>query len=452
MRFSIRFKLFLALLLANLLVVALMVGFMQRSLDKGFVGFVEGRQQARAERLVEFLADLYVTEQGWQGLRDDRRRWRRLLHMADEGHEGRGSGPFDGGWVLLDAGRQLLAGPPIPPERLSLTPIRVEDAVIGYLGRATGRPLREWVDLRFMEQQRRAFVVIALAASLLAAGLSWPLAHVLVKPVQRLAEGARALAAGRLATRVAEGGRDELGDLARDFNHLAHTLERNEAARRHWMADIAHELRTPLAVLRAELEALQDGVRPLGPEAVASLAADVERLGRLVEDLHQLSMSDLGALDYRKREVNALALLRDDVEALAGEFERRGLAIEMSDPGTPVPLQADPDRLSQLFRNLLQNSLRYTDAGGRLVISVERRAEAVVFRFDDSAPGVPVDALDRLFERFYRVEGSRNRAHGGAGLGLAICRNIVEAHGGQIKAAASPQGGLRIDVTLPVTA
>lgn len=452
MRFSIRFKLFLALLLANLLVVALMVGFMQRSLDKGFVGFVEGRQQARAERLVEFLADLYVTEQGWQGLRDDRRRWRRLLHVADEGHAGRGAGPFDGGWVLLDAGRQLLAGPPIPPERLSLTPIRVEDAVIGYLGRATGRPLREWVDLRFMEQQRRAIVVIALAASLLAAGLSWPLAHVLVKPVRRLAEGARALAAGRLATRVAEGGRDELGDLARDFNHLAHTLERNEAARRHWMADIAHELRTPLAVLRAELEALQDGVRPLGPEAVASLAADVERLGRLVEDLHQLSMSDLGALDYRKREVDALALLRDDVEALAGEFERRGLAVEVSDPGTPVHLQADPDRLSQLFRNLLQNSLRYTDAGGRLAISVERRAESVVFRFDDSPPGVPAEVLGRLFERFYRVEGSRNRAHGGAGLGLAICRNIVEAHGGQIEAAASPLGGLRVDVTLPVSA
>lgn len=452
MRFSIRFKLFLALLLANLLVVALMVGFMQRSLDKGFVGFVEGRQQARAERLVEFLADLYVTEQGWQGLRDDRRRWRRLLHMADEGHEGRGAGPFDGGWVLLDAGRQLLAGPPIPPERLSLTPIRVEDAVIGYLGRATGRPLSELVDLRFMAQQRRAFVIIAVVASLLAAGLSWPLAHVLVKPVRRLAEGARALAAGRLATRVAEGGRDELGDLARDFNHLAHTLERNEAARRHWMADIAHELRTPLAVLRAELEALQDGVRPLGPEAVASLAADVERLGRLVEDLHQLSMSDLGALDYRKREVDALALLRDDVEALAGEFERRGLAIEMSGPGTPVLLQADPDRLSQLFRNLLQNSLRYTDAGGRLAISVERRAEAVLFRFDDTAPGVPAEALGRLFERFYRVEGSRNRAHGGAGLGLAICRNIVEAHGGQIEAAASPLGGLRVDVTLPVAA
>ncbi len=197
---------------------------------------------------------------------------------------------------------------------------------------------------------------------------------------------------------------------------------------------------------------MQDGVRPLNPESVASLQTDVARLNRLVEDLYQLSMTDLGALSYHKRLVDPVSLLRDDVETLAGEFERHDLQIAVRDElAAPATLHADPDRLSQLFRNLMQNSLRYTDAGGRLEITVSRSADQVVFDFCDSAPGVPVDALTQLFERFYRVEASRNRAHGGAGLGLAICRNIVEAHDGRIEARPSPLGGVCIHIELPVS-
>jgi two-component system sensor histidine kinase BaeS len=219
------------------------------------------------------------------------------------------------------------------------------------------------------------------------------------------------------------------------------------------LADISHELRTPLSLLRAELEALQDGVRPMGPAVVSSLQADVERLSRLVEDLYQLSMTDLGALSYHKRPVDPIALLRDDIESVAGEFARQGLSLELkSVPQADVTLFADPDRLSQLFRNLMQNSLRYTDRGGRLEMVAGREAGWLTLDFDDSAPSVPAEALPQLFERFYRVEGSRNRALGGAGLGLAICRNIVEAHGGRIEAGMSPLGGLRIHVELPLTA
>jgi len=460
MRLSIRHKLFLTLLAAAALVVLAMYGFMHWSFQHGFVAFLEGRQQARIERLVERLAELHEESGDWRAVRDDPRFWRSLLiedameHAPPGMARGHGVGhgrPLDGGYVLFDADRQRLAGRPIDAAVLRLNVIRSNGVVVGYLGTLPGRSLREVVDIRFLESQRRAFLVIALIVALVAIALSWPLANALVRPVRRLADGARALAAGRFETRVAAPGSDELGDLGRDFNLLAQTLERTDSARRQWMADISHELRTPLAVLRAELEALQDGVRPLDGASVGNLQTDVERLGRLVEDLYQLSMTDLGAMSYHPRPVDPTALLADDVEALRDAFERQGLDLSFTTAiGRPVTLMADPDRLSQLFRNLLSNSLRYTDAGGRLVVRTDMEGGRWRAEFCDSAPGVPEASLPRLFERFYRVEASRSRAHGGAGLGLAICRNIVAAHAGRIEAVPSPLGGLCVRVDLPV--
>lgn len=468
MRLPIATKLFLTLLLATALVVAAMYGFMHWSFQHGFVSFLESRQQERVERMVEQLAEVYVEEGGWDGLRLDRMRWWRLMAgSADVGdraedapsHEhprrrsGRGPREMDTGLALLDADKTILIGRVPEAGALNLTPIQIDGRTVGFVGRMPGPMLRERVDVRFVEAQRRSFLGIALLVGILAVALAWPLANTLVRPLKRIAEAARGLAAGRFTTRAAVTGNDELSDLGRDFNAMAHTLERTETARRQWMADISHELRTPLALLRAELEAMQDGVRPLSGDSVASLQADVARLNRLVDDLYQLSMTDLGALSYQKRPVDPLGLLRDAVESLVGEYERHDLQIAVRDElATPATLHADPDRLSQLFRNLMQNSLRYTDAGGRLEIAVSRSAERLVFDFCDSAPGVPAEALGQLFERFYRVEASRNRAHGGAGLGLAICRNIVEAHDGWIEARPSPLGGVCIHIELPLAA
>jgi two-component system sensor histidine kinase BaeS len=192
-------------------------------------------------------------------------------------------------------------------------------------------------------------------------------------------------------------------------------------------------------------------VRPLTPEAVASLHADTLRLGRLVDDLYELSRSDLGALDYRKVPTDPLALLADEVAAMHGVFADRQLDLEFDNRlATPLQIDADPDRLSQLYRNLLGNSLYHTDPGGRVAISADLEGETLLIDFQDSAPGVSAEHLPRLFERLYRVEPSRSRAHGGAGLGLAICRNIAETHGGTINAQASSLGGLWIRLRLPV--
>jgi two-component system sensor histidine kinase BaeS len=262
-----------------------------------------------------------------------------------------------------------------------------------------------------------------------------------------MAAGVRRLASGEYAVAIPAGG-DELGDLARDFNLLGRTLQRNEEARRDWIADISHELRTPLTVLRGEIEAMQDGLRPVSLEGVASLHAEVLSLGKLVDDLYELSLSDLGALDYRREPVSLAEIAVSAVETHRLRFEDKGVALTLG-PMRPSVVYGDRRRLAQLLGNLLENSVRYTDPGGRCEVCLEANATSSVVTIDDSAPGVPAELNERLFERLYRVEGARTREHGGAGLGLAICRNIVEAHGGLIAALASPLGGLRIRLELP---
>jgi two-component system sensor histidine kinase BaeS len=285
---------------------------------------------------------------------------------------------------------------------------------------------------------------------LLSATFAFPLSKRLSRPVLSFRDTARRLAAGDFGARVPTTGSDELGRLGRDINTLAETLERNEQARRRWVADISHELRTPLAVLRAEIEAVQDGVRPLDRAAVDSLHGDVLRMGRLVDDLYELSMTDLGALSYHKSETEPAEVLEEDLNAFRGRFAAAGLSLRLENRlSGSVTLQADEHRLSQLFRNLLRNSLQYTDKDGGLAVTLAREGGDLIVDFEDTAPGVPEESLPHLFERLFRVEVSRSRDKGGAGLGLAICRNIVEAHGGTIEARPSPQGGLWIRMRFP---
>ena len=218
--------------------------------------------------------------------------------------------------------------------------------------------------------------------------------------------------------------------------------------RRDFMADVSHELRTPLSVLRGEIEAMEDGVRRLDADALQSLKGEVMTLTRLVNDLNELALADLGALVYRKTPV----AVGDVLESTVGAFRERlagaglGLTLQLA-PG--LLMSADESRLRQLFRNLVENTLRYTDPGGSLKVVTRRDGDDVCVDFMDSAPGVPDTLLPKLFERFFRGEASRNRATGGSGLGLAICRSIVEAHDGTISARASPLGGVWVALRFP---
>ena len=329
-------------------------------------------------------------------------------------------------------------------------PVSLDGTQVGELALLPGPAVADLVELRFQERFGSALLVIALGVIALAAAIALPFARRLVRPVLGFQDTARRLAAGDLQARAATAGDDELGRLGRDLNTLAATLEANEQARRRWAADISHELRTPLGLLRAEIEALQDGVRPLDGAALDALHGDTLRLKRLVDDLYDLSLTDLGAQGYRKVETDPAEVLREDCDSFRPQFTAAGLTLTLDERLTePVTIQADPQRLSQLFRNLIGNSLRYTDPGGGLAVTLGRAGDRLWIDFQDGPPGVPSEALPRLFERLYRVEGSRSRDTGGAGLGLAIARNICQAHGGRIEARAAPQGGLWVHLELP---
>ena len=240
-----------------------------------------------------------------------------------------------------------------------------------------------------------------------------------------------------------------MGALAADFNHLARPLEQHREARRRWGADIAHELRTPLSILRGEIQALQDGVRSATPAALNSLHAECDRMGSLIEDLYLLSLADAGALEYRFESLDLAEVVAESLEPQTAILGEAGLVLEAVIGSVP-PIRGDGRRLGQLIDNLLTNTRRYTDAPGRVRVELGSVANEVILVVEDSAPGVPAESLDLLFDRLYRVDASRNRAAGGAGLGLAICRAIVLAHDGRIAATASALGGLRIEVHLPV--
>ncbi|HEY3489504.1 MAG TPA: ATP-binding protein [Candidatus Deferrimicrobiaceae bacterium] len=465
MTLRIRTKLFLTLLSTAVAVAACMFLVMRWSFDRGFLNFINRLELARLSALAQKLETGYASGGSWRFVADDPAAWPGLISEFDpDRHEEREPqrtgdpprpsppkvSPFAGRVVLLDAAGKRIAGPDASAGKMALRPLAAGGAVVGQLGLLPPRILSDAHQTRFAEEQRHASALIALAIVCLAGLLSIPLARQMGGRIDTLAEGTHRLASGDYRARVPETATDELGRLARDFNALALTLESNEAARRQWVADISHELRTPLSVLRGEIEALQDGVRPLTTQAVAMLHGEVMRLGRLVDDLYELSLSDIGALTYRKRETDLSGLLAAAIESFRADFEEKGIAL-VADfrVGAACPAFVDPERLHQLFSNLLENSLKYTNAGGSLKVALAQKDGMAVIVFGDSAPGVPADAIPRLFDRLYRVEGSRSRETGGAGLGLSICRNIVLAHGGRITAGPSVLGGLSVTVELP---
>ncbi|MRR33828.1 HAMP domain-containing protein [bacterium] len=480
MKTGITQRLFLAILAAAFLSVVSMFLIVRWNIDRGFTRYVNSLEQTRMARLTEELADRYAARENWNFLKNDAEEWRRLLaaSLPEDalGAPGRGLHPplpggpadsrarpgapplppplakeFDRRIFLLDAGKRPLIAPPNLPATAETRPILLRNRVIGYLGLLPRKRLSDELQLRFLKEQQLALSMVAGMLVLVAAGLSLPLANRLVRPIRALAAATGRLAAGEFGTRVSVESSDELGRLARDFNALAVTLEKNELSRRRWVADISHELRTPLAILRGEIEALQDGVRELNPEAINSLHGEVLRLGRLVDDLYQLSLSDLGALTYRKENVDLSGLLQSALAPYRQEFAAKCIRLTEDIPrDAEVPLFADAERLRQLVANLLDNALKYTDAGGEVAIRLGVDGGMAVVEVEDSAPGVAEGDLERLFDRLYRVEASRNRSAGGAGLGLAICRNIVEAQGGSITARQSTLGGivLRVELSL----
>lgn len=484
---TLRIKLFLAIAGANVVLVMSAYLIYSWSFDKGLVEYLNKADEARLQPLIVRLADGHRLHGNWDWITNDRQRWQdlsrevlgsgRMARRAAEGQppalRGEGAPPpepppgntaplvtgpppptvpptltIDPRLLLLDPQHQLLIGPEGRTEQAVLKPIEVDSQLVGYLGYVPRLQMVASLERVFLAQQTRTFAAIALgmlAAVLLNAAL---IARWLSRRLRVLGEGTAAVAQGDYSVRLPARGHDELAQLADAFNHMATSLQAAQQARQQWIADIAHELRTPLATLRAEIEALQDGVRKPDMANLDSLAQEVHRLTRLVEDLRLLSLSDLGALDYRLATVDLGRFVGHHLSDASG-LPGKALQVQRElDDG--VQIRADGDRLDQVLSNLLQNTQRYSSAPATLSVQVRREGSEARLTWEDTGPGVPPEALPRLTERLYRVDDSRSSDSGGSGLGLAIAHAIVEGHGGRMQASASALGGLRWDIWLPL--
>ncbi|MEK5751583.1 sensor histidine kinase efflux regulator BaeS [Acinetobacter variabilis] len=347
---------------------------------------------------------------------------------------------------LYDAKRRFVVGE-ASDEQISYRPIMVENQVVGYLGLKPVLDQDDALSINFFSNQKRyLFLVYGLSilASLIAALL---LATYFKKPIQRLLNGTRELTRGNYQHQVKVKRNDELGDLSNELNQLAVILDQHETSRRQWVADTSHELKTPLAVLQAQIEAMQDGIRKPTPEHFASMLAQVTSLKKLTQDLAALAQADAQQLQFYYATVNPWDVVQQELMNFQPKFEQADLKVTIEGDGAEVDL--DLDRFKQIVANLLSNSIRYTEAGGQVHIHTEQNEKEWTLYVDDSPFGLTDEQLARIGERFYRVDDSRTRATGGTGLGLALSCKITQAMGGSLSFAHSPLGGLRCKLSFP---
>lgn len=359
---------------------------------------------------------------------------------------------------IVDAQGQRIGGPAFADERGVLqAPVMVDGRAVAQVRMLPSTEL-DGVDLRFLSRQYLGLGLAAGVTLLLALAAAAFAAPRLTRPLRELQAATQRIAGGELSVTVPEKGSHEMAALMGDVNRMAASLKALEGARRSWIAQISHELRTPLSVLLGEIESIQDGVRQLSPDLLANLRAEVLQLVRLVNDLHTLSVADLGALPCEFSDGDAAAVL----ERTARRFEPRalqaGLVLELAG-GPPARVRWDFGRIEQLLTNLLENSLRYTTAPGRVRVQWTVGPAWLELRVDDTPPGVAPAQFEQLFEPLFRADAARQRRAGndagaghGSGLGLAICRAIVQAHGGAVHAEASALGGLAVVARLALNA
>lgn len=472
MTLRIQNKLFLTLVVTSIIAVAILVMLMQWSVGRGMVDYINKREVEKIQPMVTDLATQYGQHGNWQWLQSNPSALRQIMfeNLLVRRHDDRCEHD--------DEDCRDVKRPDLPPEMMSkgnrhpdIAIIDINDnTVVAIRARAKDRtritidwqgktvgwvsiPQREKIsegfELLFIEQQRHAFWLMSLIVIVLAGIIAFPLARHFVRPIKKLTEGANQLTQGKYVLELPVKRNDELGHLARDFNELASTLEKNEGSRKRWLADISHELRTPLAILSGEIEAILDGVRPMSKDGIHSMKEEVDHLAKLVNDLYELSKADIGGLSYRKANIDLTGLVQSKLQAYQPIFSEHKLNVSF-DHNRPVTLWADSTRINQLLDNLFTNADRYTNEGGKINVSIQQDKKNITLIVEDSAPGVPDDALEQLFDYLYRTEQSRNRESGGSGLGLAICKRIVEGHGGTMIASHSPLGGVAIRVQFPV--
>jgi two-component system, OmpR family, sensor histidine kinase BaeS len=333
----------------------------------------------------------------------------------------------------------LLVGP-------AIFRMHVRDA-LGYVPPDVGRHL----DMAFHTATLISLGVAVSVSVAVALALSSIVSTRIVRPVRELADAAQQIAHGARDARVPARGTDELAELAGAFNEMAASLERAEQIRSQLLADVAHELRTPLATVESYVEALSDGVLAADDENWGVIRAETSRLNRLVDDLQKVSRAQAHQLDLHLAPVATAVLVSDAVKAAEPAYASKGVALEAHiEPDVPA-IEADSERIAEVLANLLTNALRHTPTGGIVNVSAHQRDDQLEIAVADNGEGIALEHLDRVFERFYRIDPARSRASGGTGIGLAIVRAIAEAHGGSVTATSPGTGsGTTVTLLLPI--
>ena len=347
---------------------------------------------------------------------------------------------------LYDEKHQFIVGEPAT-DQIAYRPILVDQKVVGYLGLKPVLDQDDASSINFFSNQKRYLLLVyalTVLSSLVAALL---MATYFKKPIQRLLNATLELTRGNYQHQVMIKRNDELGDLSNQLNHLADILHQHEESRRQWVADTSHELKTPLAVLQAQIEAMQDGIRKATPEHLDAMMRQVSSLKKLTQDLADLAQADAQQLKCYFAEVNPWDVVLQEVDNFKSTFEQNHLEVSLSGEGALLSL--DRDRFKQIIVNLLGNCVRYTEQGGKIQIHTQQNEHEWVLYVDDSPFGVSDEQLARLGERFYRVDDSRTRSTGGTGLGLALSCKLAQALGGSLAFNHSPLGGLRCVLTFP---
>ncbi|MFZ5917342.1 MAG: sensor histidine kinase [Chloroflexota bacterium] len=458
-------KLWVRLTLAFTLVILMAVGaiavLINQTTDIGFRQYVTHSGMRASGSGVQQLAAFYEQQGSWEGVESllgqgivlDRpgglpmpgMRDLRLDVLLTDAH----------GKVIYDSADRATGKRLSNREKSRAVAINSVDGaqVIGYLLLASS-DAPDWLgtlEQQFLGRVQRVLLItgaLAVGLGLIASAL---LSHSLVAPLQRLATAARAVAGGDLGQQVRVEGSTEIADVGRAFNEMTTALEESESLRRNMVADVAHELRTPLSVLQGNLRAILDGVYPLEKQEMALLYDETRLLGRLVNDLHELAQAEAGQLSIHPYPTDVIHVVRTTVTNFEPAAEDKSIRLTATLPPALPPVLVDPDRLAQVLRNLLTNALRHTPEGQPITVAASLIDGAVEIAVTDRGEGIATQDLPYVFDRFYRAERSRSRTEGGAGLGLAIVKAIVEAHRGQVSATSDGPGqGSTFRVRLPL--
>jgi two-component system sensor histidine kinase BaeS len=448
---SISTKLILAFLGIGIISIAILFTTARSSTRPAFISFLSDQAE---KDLIGQLAIYHLKNGSWAGVE------RIFLFREDPKQPVFGPIPdrkhivpftlADEVGKVIISNERYKVGDRVPESDLTLgVPIKEDGKIIGIL-----LPMRvpfegQPPEVEFIESTNRTLLYGALMAAIIALLLGIFLSRTLTRPLRELTQATHAVSEGDLSQQVPIRSNDELGELAKAFNKMSTELSRSVNIRKQMTADIAHELRTPLSLILGHAEAVHDGVLQPSRENFEIIREEAARLEHLVNDLRILSLADAGELSINPQKVEPQRLLQEVAAIYQYQTQRKNITLDLDIASPLSEIEVDPGRMTQVLTNILDNALRHTPEGGRIVLSAREANDQVELAIQDSGPGLKAEDIDRIFDRFYRTDSSRQREDGGSGLGLAIARSIVQAHGGQLSAESEEGKGLKVIVRLP---